>query len=137
MPTVGVFAAIFDEHNRILCVKRGYGPRNWTTPGGRIESAESPIEALEREVEEETGYVVQATRVLGVYSATFKDDLVLSIEAEIIGRGEWQPSEEISEMGFFTQDELPQPMRSITAARVRDAFAGTTGIIRVFREPNR
>ena len=83
MPTVGVFAAIFDERKRILCVKRSYGPRNWTTPGGRIENAESPVEALEREVEEETGYVVQATRVLGVYSATFKDDLVLSIEAKL------------------------------------------------------
>ena len=136
MPTVGVFAAIFDEHNRILCVKRAYGPQNWTTPGGRMESAESPVEALEREVEEETGYVVQATRILGVYSATFKDDLVLSIEAKIVSRREWHPSEEISELGFFTQDELPEPMHSSTLARVRDAFAGTTGIIRVFREPH-
>ena len=136
MPTVGVFAAIFDEQGRILCVKRGYGPKNWTTPGGRLEVAESPVEALEREVLEETGFLVQAVQVLGVYSATFKDDLVLSIEARIVSRSEWQPNEEISQAGFFAQDELPQPMHSNTAVRIQDAFEKKTGIIRVFREPD-
>lgn len=55
MTTIGVFAAIFDDEGRILCVKRAYGPQNWTTPGGRMDSGESPIVALEREVREETG----------------------------------------------------------------------------------
>ena len=84
MTTIGVFAVIFDSERRVLCVRRAYGPQNWTTPGGRLESGESPGAALEREVWEETGYIVQAGRLLGAYAATFKDDLVLSIEAEII-----------------------------------------------------
>lgn len=40
--SVGVFAVIFDEQKRILCVKRNYGPKNWTTPGGAIDKDESP-----------------------------------------------------------------------------------------------
>ena len=134
MTTIGVFAAIFDDERRILCVKRAYGPQNWTTPGGRMESGESPIAALEREVREETGYIVRAGRLLGVYAATYKDDVVLSIEAEIIGREAWEPNGEISEVGFFAQDALPQPMHSFTAARICDAFEGQTGIIRVINE---
>jgi 8-oxo-dGTP diphosphatase len=135
MTTVGVFAAIFDNERRILCVKRAYGPQNWTTPGGRMESGESPIAALEREVLEETGYVIRAGRLLGAYAATFKDDLVLSIEAEIIGREAWESNAEIAEVGFFAQDVLPQPMHPFTAARIRDAFEGRTGIIRVLETP--
>lgn len=131
MTTIGVFAAIFDDEGRILCVKRAYGPQNWTTPGGRMESGESPIVALEREVREETGYIVQVERLLGAYAATFKDDLVLSIEAKIIGREAWEPNTEIAKVGFFTQDTLPQPMHPFTATRIRDAFEGQTGVIRV------
>lgn len=133
MTTIGVFAAIFDDEGRILCVKRAYGPQNWTTPGGRMESGESPIVALEREVREETGYIVQAGRLMGAYAATFKDDLVLSIEAEIIGREVWEPNTEIAEVGFFAQDALPQPMHPFTAARIQDAFEGRIGIIRVLK----
>ena len=134
MTTVGVFAAIFDHEGHILCVKRAYGPQNWTTPGGRVESGESPIAALEREVREETGYIVQAQRLLGAYAATFKDDLVLSIEAKIIGREAWEPNTEIAEVGFFTRDALPQPMHPFTATRILDACEGRIGIIRVINE---
>lgn len=135
MTTIGIFAAIFDDKGRILCVKRAYDPQNWTTPGGRMESGESPVAALEREVREETGYVVRAGRLLGAYAATFKDDLVLSIEAKIIGREAWEPDTEIAEVGFFAQDALPQPMHPFTATRIRDAFEGRVGMIRVLKTP--
>ena len=34
MPTVSVFAALFDEENRLLLVKQGYGREYWQLPGG-------------------------------------------------------------------------------------------------------
>jgi 8-oxo-dGTP pyrophosphatase MutT (NUDIX family) len=55
MPTLGVFAAIFDDSGRILCVRMNYATRAWTTPGGRVEVGESPFAALRREVLEESG----------------------------------------------------------------------------------
>lgn len=70
--------------------------------------------------------------MLGAYAATFKDDLVLSIEAKITGREAWEPNTEIAEVGFFARDALPQPMHLTTATRIRDACEGQIGIIRVF-----
>jgi 8-oxo-dGTP pyrophosphatase MutT (NUDIX family) len=55
VPTLGVFAVIFDEAGRLLCVRLNYASKRWTTPGGRVETGESPLEALKREVLEETG----------------------------------------------------------------------------------
>jgi ADP-ribose pyrophosphatase YjhB (NUDIX family) len=132
MPSIGVFAAIFDEQGRILCVKRNYTPFNWTTPGGKMDDGESLIQALEREVQEESGYVVQAKRLIGAYSSPFKDDLVLSIEADIVSREEWQPNGEISEVEFFARNELPQPMHLATVTRIFDAFDKKIGIMHVF-----
>lgn len=132
MPGIGVFAAIFDEQGRILCVKRNYPPYTWTTPGGGMDHGEPLNQAVEREVREETGYIARAKRLLGAYSSTYKDDLVLSIEAEDIDRDPWQPNSEISEIGFFAKDELPQPMQSGTIARIIDAFNKDAGVMRAF-----
>jgi 8-oxo-dGTP diphosphatase len=55
MPTLGVFAAILDDGGRILCVRMNHATHAWTTPGGRVEPGESPLDALKREVLEESG----------------------------------------------------------------------------------
>lgn len=104
MPTVGVFAAIFDEHRRLLCVKQNYGACQWTTPGGAIEAGESPAVALEREVREESGYLVQTGHLIGVYAKPFNDDIVLFFTAHVLGQEAWQPDDEISELGFFAHE---------------------------------
>jgi 8-oxo-dGTP diphosphatase len=134
MTTIGVFAAIFDEQGLILCVKRAYGPKNWTTPGGGLEAGETPSQGIIREVREETGYLVKPGRLVGVYSAAYKDDLVISIEAIIEGRDEWAPNCEITQCGFWGRDELPQPMRSGTRQRILDAFDRRTGMLREWTE---
>ena len=134
MPTVGVFAAIFDEQRRLLCVKQNYGVYHWTTPGGAIEAGESPSVALEREVREESGYLVQTGHLVGVYAKPFKDDIVLFFAAHILGREAWQPDDEITEVDFFAQDQLPTPMSEPGRTRIQDAFDGRTGVYRVFEE---
>jgi 8-oxo-dGTP diphosphatase len=66
-----------------LCVRDGHlllarfvssrGPSHyWTLPGGGIDHAEDPYDAVVREVAEETGYAVSVTRLLGVDSRTWR-----------------------------------------------------------------
>jgi 8-oxo-dGTP diphosphatase len=61
-----VGAVVFDEEGRILLVRRGRPPLagSWTLPGGRLEAGESPAQAIEREVFEETGLRVHAERLV-------------------------------------------------------------------------
>jgi len=131
VPTFGVFAAIFDEHGRILCVRLNYASKGWTTPGGRVEPGESPLDALVREVVEETGLEVEPGELLGVYAKPQHDDVVLSLRARITGRRAWQPNDEIAEFGYFALDELPEPMSVAARARIVDALEGRTGVLRV------
>lgn len=41
-PTIGVFAAAFDDQGRILCVLQAYGQMRSTNPGGRLDDGEDP-----------------------------------------------------------------------------------------------
>ena len=56
MKQIQVAAAIIhDDQGRIFCTQRGYGEWKdyWEFPGGKIEPAETPQQALEREIREE------------------------------------------------------------------------------------
>lgn len=133
MPSVGVFAIVFDEEGRILCAKREYGPKNWAPPGGKMDKGnESPLNAIEREVLEETGYRVRATHVIGVYATPRKDDIVLVFAAEPLGREEWEPTSEISRAEFFERDGLPEPLSDHAVVWIRDACDGLRGVVHIF-----
>jgi len=136
MATIGAFAVIFDEHNRVLCVKANYASQYWSTPGGRVEAGESPANALIREVLEETGYNIEPGELIGVYAKPYRDDLVLSFRASITGRELWSPNHEISEIGFYEVSALPDHMGIIARTRIIDAVNNLTGVFRVFDSPD-
>jgi ADP-ribose pyrophosphatase YjhB (NUDIX family) len=62
-----VSAVIFDRRRRLLLQQRSDGGQ-WGLPGGSVEIGESVIDAVAREVREETGLTVTARRLIGVYS---------------------------------------------------------------------
>src|SRR5207248_1546070 len=74
-PIVGVGAVIV-EGDRVLLVKRGKAPLvgEWSIPGGMLELGETLRQGAEREALEETGLVVRATDLLGVFDRIVPDE---------------------------------------------------------------
>ncbi|MET9859773.1 NUDIX domain-containing protein [Streptomyces smyrnaeus] len=62
--------AVCVEDGRVLLARhvRTNGDANWTLPGGGVEHAEDPFDAVVREVAEETGCDAVVERLLGVDS---------------------------------------------------------------------
>jgi 8-oxo-dGTP diphosphatase len=72
--TKQVVAALILRGNEILCCQRTEHQAlalKWEFPGGKIESGETPVQALRRELEEELGIIAQIgreiTQVLHMY----------------------------------------------------------------------
>lgn len=62
----GVAAVIRDESGRILLQERSSGD-GWSLPAGSIEPGETPMQAVQREVLEETGLSVAVRHVIDVF----------------------------------------------------------------------
>ena len=66
IPSVG--AVILNEKNELLLQEKN--DNTWSLPAGMIEPNETPKEAIIREVQEETGLVVEPVTVLGVFGGS-------------------------------------------------------------------
>ena len=74
-PIVGVGAVIVDE-GKILLIRRKYEPLkgHWSLPGGMVEIGETLEAALTREMQEETGLVVDVGPVIEVFDRITRDE---------------------------------------------------------------
>jgi ADP-ribose pyrophosphatase YjhB (NUDIX family) len=107
-PLFQVFSAavIFDGQKRIFLVKLTYQRVHpWGLPGGGLEYSETAEEAVVREVWEETGLKVQAEKLL--LNRTVPPDKFAMYYLCTITDGIFQPSDEVSEYGYFQLDNLP------------------------------
>ena len=66
MQTIEVVAAIIIKDSQVLATQRGYGEFQgwWEFPGGKMETGESPQEALKREINEELDADIQVNELL-------------------------------------------------------------------------
>lgn len=103
---IGVVGIIFNDKNEILLFKHTYRTHSWSLPGGYLKSGEHPREALEREIKEESGLVVSVDDSLKTRTDRDSARLEMCYTGVFIG-GDFTPSHEISEYGFFAQDKLP------------------------------
>lgn len=137
---VGCSATIFDEKREKVLLTQRMDNGRWCLPGGHMESGESAAEACEREVWEETGLKVRATRLLGVYSnpdqlVIYKDGnkaffVVLNFEAQVL-EGELGLSDETTDFGWFSLEEMEtMPIHANHKIRVEDAMLGGDAVMK-------
>ena len=113
-PLVGVGAVIV-ERDRVVLVKRGRAPLlgEWSIAGGLLEVGETLRQGAEREALEETGLVVRAKELLGVFERIVPDDdkrlryhyVLIDFLCEKIS-GELKASGDAAEARWFLQNEL-------------------------------
>ena len=66
-----VFAVTEDQKIMVLrCYRHAIGEVTLTMPGGMIEDGESPLEGIQREFLEETGYVAKYWESLGTFAGS-------------------------------------------------------------------
>jgi len=115
LPLVGVGAVII-ENARVLLVKRAHPPleAQWSIPGGVLEVGEMVREAAIREVREETGLIVEAGDLLGVYDRVLRNAeqrvqyhyVLIDFLCRPAG-GELQAADDATEVRWYTCEELP------------------------------
>lgn len=129
MPSLGVETAVVDAGKVLLIKRRDF--RVWALPGGAVDAGESLAEAAVREAREETGLEVELTHLVGLYSrpAWCDDgDHDVLFAARIVGGALVRENDEVIGCDFFAPHELPEPLVSWHAQRIRDTLAGSVGL---------
>ena len=103
----GVAGIITDDQHRLLLFKHTYRRSHpWGMPGGWMDQGESPLEALEREVYEESRLRIEAQRLLLMGITADRPKFEFVVAAKVVS-GEFTPSREVSAMAWYARDELP------------------------------
>jgi ADP-ribose pyrophosphatase YjhB (NUDIX family) len=123
--TVGARALVFDVESRVLLVRHTYRP-GWHTPGGGVNEGESPLDAVKREVFEETGLVLATEPTLfGVYINRWQglsDYPILYVVRNQHGEPRVNDRSEIAAVGWFGLDELPPGTTPKTRRRIEEVM---------------
>lgn len=104
--SIGVFGIIVDDQERVLLVHRNDYDM-WNLPGGWLEENEVPWDWCIHQIKEETGLDVEIERLLGIYSKTYKSDIVMNFLCTVVG-GVLTLNEEARDLQYFTLGQLPK-----------------------------
>ncbi|MCB2290910.1 NUDIX hydrolase [Clostridium sp. CS001] len=129
MPThiVAVGGITEDKEGNILLVKTYHG--GWVFPGGQVEEGENLVNALTREIKEESGIDVEVSSLIGIYSNTSKHkgyNGVKIVPTKVMMdfictpiSGELCTSEETSDSCWVSKDEV---LTMIEAPAIRERY---------------
>ena len=125
--TLGARAMVIDGAGRIFLVKHSYVD-GWHLPGGGVETGETLLTALARELAEEGNIQLTAPPVLhGLFfnkRVSRRDHVALYIVREFRQDAMPRPNHEIIAHGFFAPDALPDGVGRATRARIAEVFGG-------------
>lgn len=96
------------DDGQLVLLRRGIEPGYdlWAQPGGFLEADETVMEGALRETREETGLLVELTRIVGLYSRVQAGIAVAAYEARIVG-GQMSSTPESLEVRPFDIGQLP------------------------------
>jgi ADP-ribose pyrophosphatase YjhB (NUDIX family) len=102
--------AVIVRDGSVLLGRRRFDPGEgrWDLPGGFLHEGEDALEALRREVREETGLEIDPRRFLGTWNEPYweRDVLCLTWLATPTG-GEERAGDDLVELHWFTPDDRP------------------------------
>lgn len=78
-----------------------------------MDEGEHPLQALRRELREETGLEIEPVELLGMFMDRYEERHLLTIHWLARAEGVPTPGDDVSELRWFEESELPE----------RDAFA--------------
>lgn len=107
-------AVCVDDEGRVLLTRRAIAPRlgSWDLPGGFVEEHEHPLDALRRELREETGYEIEPAELLGIWMDEYGSDSTAHTTLNMfwiarVRGGTPEAADDVSELRWFAPDELP------------------------------
>jgi len=114
-PLIGV-GSIIIEGDGVVLVKRARPPiqGQWSIPGGVLEVGEMVREGAIREAREETGLIIEAGELLGVFDRILRDPdhrvqyhyVLIDFLCRRVG-GELLAASDAAAARWFTREELP------------------------------
>lgn len=116
--TASVAAIVFNRDGEVLLLDHVLRPQSgWAIPGGFINSAEQPVEAVKREIREETGLNLAEVELLRVRVVGKHIEFIF--RAEAVGKAEVK-SLEINAVGWFSVADLPEQMREVEKKMIKE-----------------
>jgi len=128
---VAVMGIVINPAGQVLLVQTER--RGWEPPGGQVEVGENLVEALKREILEESSCTVDVEKLIGIYSNVAQPPkLIVSFACSHL-QGEPRPSvtdTEILDANWFTAESaLIQITNPIKQAMLHDALKKSESIV--------
>ena len=117
---------------QVLLARRCIEPYKgcWDCPGGFIDPDEHPEAALRRECREELAVEIDIRRLVGIFMDRYGDggEHTLNIYYEAaINSGHLTPGSDVSEIGWFPLDAVPEPLAFANNGEAIRALAASRG----------